>query len=103
MVVFPVNGRQMGFISERLQRAVLGDSDARVAGQMRTLRGLREGDGTQLMIGLAISALAWLRRTEPRKELLYRKKVPAGSAIVIHHKKIGSPRIEVVKPKRRRR
>jgi hypothetical protein len=91
----------MGFISQRLQRAVLGDSDTRVAGQMRTLKGLREGDGTELLIGLALSALAWLKKTEPKKELLYRKKVPVGSAIVVHHKKIGAPDIEVIKPKRR--
>ncbi|MBW3666815.1 MAG: hypothetical protein KY394_04380 [Actinobacteria bacterium] len=92
----------MGFISERLQRAVLGDSDARVAGQMRTLKGLRRGDRTELLIGLALSALAWLQKTEPKRELLYRKKVPIGSAIVVHHKKAGAPEIEVIKPKRKR-
>lgn len=93
----------MGFITERLRRALLGDSDARVAGQMRTLKGLREGNTGELVVGLALSALAWLGRTGPDKELLYRKKVPAGSAIVIHHKKLGAPGIEVIKPKRRRR
>ena len=93
----------MGFITERLQRAVLGDSGARVAGQVRTLRGLREGDSTELLIGLALSALAWLKKTEPKKELIYRKKVPVGSAIVVHHKRLGAPAIEVVKPRRKRR
>ncbi len=92
----------MGFLTERLQRAVLGDSDTRVAGQMRALKGLREGDGRELLFGLALSALAWMQRTRPRKELLFRKKVPVGSAIVIHHKKAGAPKIEVVKPKKRR-
>jgi hypothetical protein len=92
----------MGFLTERLKRAVLGDSDARVAGQMRTLRGLRESDSRELLFGLALSALALMQRTRPRKELLFRKKVPVGSAIVIHHKKTGTPKIEVVKPKKRR-
>lgn len=92
----------MGFLTERLQRALLGDSDTGVAGQMRTLKGLREGDERELLFGLALSALAWMQRTQPRKELLYRKKVPVGSAIVIHHKKAGTPKIEVVKPKKRR-
>jgi hypothetical protein len=31
--------------------------------------------------------------------LIYRKRVPEGSAIVIHHRRRGDPRIEVVKPK----
>ena len=92
----------MGFITERVQQALLGDSDVRVAGQMRALRGLREGDRSELIVGLALSALALLRGTKHKKELLYRKKVPVGSAIVVHHKKRGAPKIEVVKPKKRR-
>ena len=48
---------------------------------------------------LALAALAYLRTTAPRKQLLYRKRVPTGSAIVVHHKKRGNPKLEIVKPK----
>jgi hypothetical protein len=82
---------------------VFGASSARQAGRARTLRGLREGDRTETYMGLALTALAYLQRTKPKKELLYRKTVPEGTAIVIHHKKSGTPRLEIVKPKRGRR
>jgi hypothetical protein len=49
-------------------------------------------------MGLALAAFAYLRNTKPRRELIYRKSVPEGSALVIHHKKHGAPKIEVVKP-----
>lgn len=87
----------------RLKDRVLGGSDAREAGYERTLRGLREGDRRELSLGLALSALAYLQRTKPRKELLYRKTVPEGSALVIYHKKSGNPRLEIVKPGKRSR
>jgi hypothetical protein len=89
----------MGFITSSVRRALLGGSSRGASGQMRVWRGLRERDRTELMIGLALTGLSWLRRTRPEKELLYRKKVPVGSAIVIYHKRVGAPRIEVVKPK----
>jgi hypothetical protein len=101
MVASWENGRQLGFITERVRRAVLGGSDASAAGREKALRGLREHDRGELIIGLGLSAIAWLQSTRPRKKLIYRKKVPVGSAIVVHHKKTGSPRIEVVKPKKR--
>lgn len=86
-----------------LRDKVLGGSDARQAGYERTLRGLRESDRRELYMGLALSALAYLQRTKPRKELLYRKTVPEGSALVIHHKKSGNPRLQIVKPGKRSR
>jgi len=43
-------------------------------------------------------ALAYLQRSKPKRKLLYRKTVSPGSAIVIHHKKWGDPKIEVIKP-----
>lgn len=52
-------------------------------------------------MGLALAALAYLQSTAPRRELLYRKTVPKGSAIVVHHKKRGAPKLQIVKPKRR--
>lgn len=82
---------------------LLGGSDAREQGYNRTLRGLREGDTRELYLGLALSALAYLQRTKPRKQLLYKKTVPEGSALVIHHKKSGNPRLQIVKPGKRGR
>lgn len=92
----------MGFITGRVRRALVGESDQRAAGRRRTLKGLRERNRGDLIIGLGLTALAWLSDSKPKKGLLYRKKVPVGSAIVVHHKKVGAPKIEVVKPKKRR-
>ncbi len=65
----------------------------------RTLVGLRTGDQLQLYLGLGLAAYQYLSRTKPRKRLIYRRVVPEGSAIVIHHKRVGDPKIEVIKPK----
>lgn len=97
------NGRRMARLKSRLWKRMVGGSTAREAGRQRTLRGLREGDNQELYLGLALSALSYLQRTKPRKELIYRKEVPEGSALVIHHKKSGTPRLEIVRPTRRRR
>lgn len=75
--------------------------DPKRDGLRRTLRGLREGNDRELYLGLALTALAYLRSTKPRKQLIYRKTVSEGSALVIHHKRTGAPRLEIVKPKRR--
>lgn len=91
----------MAEMTQRLVRLVFGTSDAQRAGRTRALRGLREGDNRDLYLGLALSAIAYLQRTKPRKQLIYRQKVPEGTALVIHHRKTGSPRLEIVKPKRR--
>lgn len=64
----------------------------------RSLRGLREGNRRELGIGLALATLTYLRSTSPKKELLYRKTVPKGSAIVVHHRKRGGPKLEIRKP-----
>lgn len=76
----------------------LGNRDPRDEGLRRTMRGFREGDQRELYLGLALTALAYLRRSKPQRELLFRKSVPEGSALVIHHKKRGAPKIEVIKP-----
>jgi hypothetical protein len=93
----------MASYKKKLMRRVWGGSDAREVGFDRTLRGLREGDSTDLYFGLALSALAYLQRTKPRKKLINRQTVPEGTAIVIHHKKSGNPRLEIIKPKKRTR
>lgn len=72
--------------------------DPKQEGYRRSLRGLREGDYRELGVGLALTALAYLRSTKPRKELIYRKTVSEGSALVIHHKKSGTPKLEIRRP-----
>jgi hypothetical protein len=71
------------------------------AGVDRTLSGLRRGDQRDLYLGLGLTALSLARRTAPRRRLLYRRRMREGSAIVIHHRRIGDPKIEVVRPKKR--
>lgn len=90
-------------MTDRLLRAAVGDPDVAKQGRSRTLRGLRVGDRRELYLGLALSALSYLRRSGPKRELIYKKTVPKGSAIVVHHKRRGDPKLEIVKPKRRRR
>jgi hypothetical protein len=90
-------------LTDRLLRAALGDSDIRAQGARRALRGAREADNRELALGLALSALSYLRGTKPRRRLIYRKVVPEGSAIVVHNRRWGDPKLEIVKPKRRRR
>jgi hypothetical protein len=76
-----------------------GIRDIRVASIDRTLLGLRTGDQRQLYFGLGLAALHYLGRTKPRKRLIYRRNVPEGSALVIHHKRVGDPKIEVIRPR----
>jgi hypothetical protein len=76
-------------------------ADPKRDGLRRSLKGLRDGDYRELSLGLTLTALAYLRSTKPRKQLIYRKTVSEGSALVIHHKRTGAPRLEIVKPKRR--
>mgnify|MGYP001203880215 CR=1 FL=1 len=67
-------------------------------GWMRTLRGVREGDQLILFTGLALVALQWLRNSGQKKELIYRKKVPVGSSVLIRHVHRGAPKITIQKP-----
>lgn len=92
------NGNRMGRMTNKMIDRALGHRDPREEGIRRTLRGFREGDQRELYTGLALTVLAYLRRTGPRRELIFRKAVPEGSALVIHHKRHGDPRIEVIKP-----
>lgn len=84
---------------DRLLR-FLGIRDVTAASVDRTLRGLRTGDQRELYTGLGLAALAYVRRTRPRRRLIYRKSLPEGSALVIHHKRRADPHIEVIKPPR---
>jgi hypothetical protein len=84
---------------DRLLR-LLGIRDLTSASFDRTLRGLRTGDQRELYTGLGLAALAYVRRTRPRRRLIFRRSLPEGSALVIHHKRRGDPKIEVIKPPR---
>jgi hypothetical protein len=79
---------------------LVGFRDMRAAGVERTLRGLRSGDQRELYTGLGLAALAYLSNASPRRQLIYRKRIPEGSAIVVHHRRRGDPKIEVIKPGR---
>lgn len=89
--------------TEKWMRRFWGGSTAREIGFERTLKGLREGESRDLYFGLALSALAYLQRTKPRKELIYRQTVSEGAAVVIHHKRSGNPRLEIIKPPKKKR
>ena len=83
---------------KRLFERLIGGPNIGVIGLRRTLRGLRLGDQHELYYGLALAALAYLRHTAPKKTRVYKTAVSSGSAIVIHHKRRGDPRIEVIRP-----
>jgi hypothetical protein len=83
---------------KRLIDWLVGSPNWGAAGVSRGLRGLRKGDQRDLYMGLGLAALSFLRRSAPRKQLLYRRTVPKGSAIVVHNRRRGAPKIEVIKP-----
>lgn len=69
------------------------------SGTARVFRGLREGDQRTLLIGAALLALGWWKKTAgPDKELLYRRQVPVGSAVVVRYRKGDTPRLEIHEP-----
>lgn len=88
----------MGRLTNKLVDKVFGIGDPAQEGLTRTLGGLRRGDQRELLLGLALSGLAYLNRTRPKRRLLFRETLPVGSAIVVHHRERGAPRIEVIKP-----
>jgi hypothetical protein len=79
---------------------LIGIRDIRAASIDRTLRGIRTGDQRELYTGLGLAALLYVRSTRPRRRLIFSKKLPEGSALVIHHRRSGDPKIEVIKPPR---
>lgn len=90
----------MANYTDKAMKALWGTSDARRLGVDRTLRGLRQGDRRELGFGLALSALAYLQRTKPRKQLIHREMVPQGAAVVIHNRESGEPRLEILDAKK---
>jgi hypothetical protein len=67
----------------------------RPIGWARVLRGIREGNQTVLLTGLGLVAFQSLRGSRGKRELIYRKKLPVGSAVVIRHNRPGDPKVEV--------
>jgi hypothetical protein len=63
-------------------------------GWLRALRGLREGDQMVLITGMALIALQWLRAGRSSRTLVYRKKMPVGSTLVIRHADRSSTRLD---------
>lgn len=88
----------MAKLTKRLTKRILGARDPKSEGYRRSLKGLREGDYRELSLGLALTAIAYLGNTRPRKQLIYRREVPRGSALVIHHRKSGTPKLEIRRP-----
>lgn len=85
-------------LTKRLTRRVFDAPDAKSEGYRRSLKGLREGDYRELSLGLALTAIAYLQNTKPRRQLIFRREVPEGSALVIHHKRRGTPKLEIKRP-----
>lgn len=81
-----------------IMRTLLGSSDLKAAGINRVWRGARRGDRRDLYLGAALAVIAFLRQGSSGKQLIYRKSLPRGSAVVIHHRRRGDPRIEVIRP-----
>lgn len=92
----------MARLINRIIRIAWGTANPAVAGRMKFAQGARQGEPRDIYLGLALLALSYLRRTRQRRQLLYRREVPEGSALVIHHKDESAPRLEIVKPKKRR-
>ena len=55
----------------------------------KVLRGIRTGDQRALYTGAALMGYTWLKRQTNRRELLYRKEIPEGSAVVVRYGKRG--------------
>lgn len=64
-------------------------------GMVRVLRGLREGSQSALLTGLALIALQKMRDSRGKRELVYRKSLPVGSAVVIRHQHPDQVKVEV--------
>lgn len=92
----------MARMIDRIIRIAWGTTNPAAAGRMKFAQGAKARDSRDMYIGLALLALSYLRRSQQQRQLLYRREVPEGSALVIHHKDEKAPRLEIVKPKKRR-
>lgn len=67
-------------------------------GWPRVVRGLREGDQSLLLTGVALLLFHYYRSTKQKRQLVYRKVVPVGSSVVVRNSRPGSPKLEITKP-----
>lgn len=88
----------MAKLTKRLMNRAIGAPDVKREGYRRSLKGLREGDYRELSFGLLLAAIAYLQNTKPKRQRIYRREVSAGSALVIHHKRRGNPKLEIRRP-----
>ena len=64
-------------------------------GATRSLRGLRTGDSKSLYTGVLLLAYGMWKRNRGRKELIYRKTITPGDAVLIRASRAGDKRIVV--------
>lgn len=64
-------------------------------GWTRALRGLREGNQAVLLTGLALILFQRIWGSRGERKLVYRKRLPVGSTLVVRHARKGGPRVEV--------
>ncbi|MGF1617356.1 MAG: hypothetical protein ACFCU2_06045, partial [Acidimicrobiia bacterium] len=76
----------------RAFRTLLGSTDLKTAGYARVWRGLRVGDRRDLYLGVTLALISVLRQNSGGKDLIFRKRLPEVTALVIHHKKKGDPK-----------
>lgn len=67
-------------------------------GWNRAIRGARQGDQSLLLTGLGLILFQYLRNSKPKRQLIYRKRLPVGSTVVVRHGRRGEPRLEIHKP-----
>lgn len=68
-------------------------------GWARVIAGLRQGNQSALLAGLGLVLLQHLRNSRSHKELVYRKRLPVGSSIVVRHTRRGEPKLEILPPR----
>ena len=68
----------------------------RPIGVARTLRGLREGNQAIVLTGLALIMFERMRSNRGKRELIYRKKLPIGSTVVVRHARSGTQKLQII-------
>lgn len=78
-----------------MTESVLGAPTALAAGYKRTLTGLRTGDRRELVLGLVLLGFTYMRRTAPRREMIYRRQLKAGEHLTVRNTPSGAARLEI--------
>lgn len=64
-------------------------------GWARALRGLRDGNQAVFLTGLALILFQRMWGSRGDRQLVYRKKLPVGSTVVVRHARKGGPGVEI--------